>query len=1746
MKNFKNRAIAFLLAFAMVATTMFSDVSMISADDTVVTSTEEAVASNEEAAPAAAATEDAAPSNEEAAPTETTGEATPVTTTEEAAQAETTQTETTDEAAPVTTTDEAAPVTTTETTPAATTETTPAATTETTPAATETPAVTETPAAAPTETPAAATYTQAVSGSSSYNGVTVTVNAPVGAFQDGTTLAITPIESSSVNSAVAGAMGEDFSGAVAFDITFFCNGVEVQPVPGYNVDVNFTVTPASSIVDSSAETQDIKVFHLESEGSAAQQINAVTDVPVDATALVDSAANSFSIYVVATTTKARATYKFYNGSTEVGSQVVKAGDTVILPTSPSEEGAVFTGWYDTADGTDGKLISTTVSNVTAGTTYKWYAHFETAHYVYYKESAAANARTLFSEKVIAGSEVPLDKTFEVKTDKALIGWSTDPNATEALTEYTMGTSDVNLYPVIKEAHWLTFNSEGGTSVDPVSVINGSAPVKPSDPTKTGYSFGGWYTDESCSDSNAFNWESTLTENTILYAKWTPATANYTVVYWQESLTPGADGSIQYDYISSSSQSGTTGSNANISTFETAVYGFHYASYATNNTSDTTALTIAADGTTVINLYYNRNSYTFEFSLPGENGIDGYYTVPEKALNQAVLTIGNQNYTYNGTKYSFTAKFGEDISDKWPTASNISGSYEDTYWSRGKQHTDTYNLTNLLLGWRGGSYTGVHGSKRYNVTSELILSDEDGATQSFKGVWATQAKQYTLYYYGQNANDDGYSEIKAYTQTVNALGTYGAKEIAGFTNISKTPSGYPTSSGNTCYFYYNRTSSNLNLYNIANETSTSIRYGKNIYSNLSATVAAPSGKSGFTFGGWYTTVDCKDGSEYSYNENTTMPAGNLDLYAKWVAPTISVTFNLNGGSNELGDYSKKEIPYGTTATKPVNPVREHYEFAGWTRDGVAFNFESTALTADTVLVAKWIGLGHENITYNANAVSGTTVTGSVPTDNTLYRNTASAKVLSNGELSISGYAFICWNTQADGEGTDYYPGSLVSFENGSVILYAKWESTKNTTSVTYDYNGGTDTNNNGTSTIDTIVNNDVAVPTIDSLGVTKKGYYFTGWRTKKGENVTDGNYFADSINPDENVLIAQWCKKDAVTFTGESGTEVYNGSEQSLTGITPTGLLSGHTYDGLTYRASGTNVGTYDGAFTGTVVIRDANGENVTNHYEITYNPGTLTISKAEIAVEFKGESGEKTYNGSTQSLTGITPTGLLSGHTYEGLTYSASGKNVGTYDGTFSGTAVIKDADGTDVTQNYKVTTTPGIINIKSLKVIVKANDKIKYAGSSDPTLDATVTGLIGTDTVIYKVTREKGESIGTYKITPSGATDQGNYIVTYETGTFTINAIPFVAAPSMSTAKTITNTPANGTAFAAGETVNFSIEVKNTGNVDLTNVKVTDALTGLDTTIPVVAVGKTETVTTSYTVTQADIDSRATLTNTATVTPNDPGVTPQNPQIIIPIATPTASIASVKTITSTPANGVAYAAGETVTFAITVTNTGNTTQNNVTVTDALTGLNTTIATIPVGQSATVTTSYTVTAADVAAGTLSNTAVVTPGPDPTNPNPTPQNPTVIIPIAPPIVPATPVVPPVVPTAPTTTTTTTTTTTDTTTTVAPAPAATAPTASVGTTTVTVPDTKVPLADGGLKYTLTAIGDNTVPLASGTNEHKCCILHFLLLLAALVVEIFYIRSAKKHQKRIHELRRQIADEKQKLELINDRNAENQQVG
>ncbi len=115
----------------------------------------------------------------------------------------------------------------------------------------------------------------------------------------------------------------------------------------------------------------------------------------------------------------------------------------------------------------------------------------------------------------------------------------------------------------------------------------------------------------------------------------------------------------------------------------------------------------------------------------------------------------------------------------------------------------------------------------------------------------------------------------------------------------------------------------------------------------------------------------------------------------------------------------------------------------------------------------------------------------------------------------------------------------------------------------------------------------------------------------------------------------------VSFTGESATKEYNGSEQEITGITAEGqsedrgLVSGQTWEGLSYSAKGTAPSTYDGAFTGDVVIK-ADGQNVTENYEVTQIPGTLTITESQTAEEdteadapaAEGNSSDSGSNGS--------------------------------------------------------------------------------------------------------------------------------------------------------------------------------------------------------------------------------------------------------------------------------------------------------------------------------------------------------------------------------------------------------------------------------------------------------------------------------------------------------------------------------------
>ncbi|MHA7269426.1 CshA/CshB family fibrillar adhesin-related protein [Arthrobacter sp. HLT1-20] len=209
---------------------------------------------------------------------------------------------------------------------------------------------------------------------------------------------------------------------------------------------------------------------------------------------------------------------------------------------------------------------------------------------------------------------------------------------------------------------------------------------------------------------------------------------------------------------------------------------------------------------------------------------------------------------------------------------------------------------------------------------------------------------------------------------------------------------------------------------------------------------------------------------------------------------------------------------------------------------------------------------------------------------------------------------------------------------------------------------------------------------------------------------------------------------------------------------------------------------------------------------------------------------------------------------------------------------------------------------------------------------------------------------------------------------------VPVTACPSLSVVKS-----ANKNSVAAvGETVAYSFSVTNSGDVALSNVVVNDAkvsATPLPVTPATLAAGATGTATASYQVTQADIDA-GTLSNTATAG----GTPPTGPAVSSAPSTKIVSTpvrASALTIVKSADRTMFGSLGEVIRYTFTVRNTGNTTLTNATVTDARVGMTARAvspATLAPGQSGTAFVDYTVTTADVTAGSIRNVATATATP----------------------------------------------------------------------------------------------------------------------------------------------------------------------
>lgn len=471
---------------------------------------------------------------------------------------------------------------------------------------------------------------------------------------------------------------------------------------------------------------------------------------------------------------------------------------------------------------------------------------------------------------------------------------------------------------------MNFDLDGGYGVEPIYARYG-APISVGTPTKPGYTFDVW------------NPELPATmpaESATHKATWKVGTTSYTVVYWYENAND--DG---YSYVADQKITDVApGTSVSSATYKDANFNNKDAKHFTYNANKAETVTVAGDGSTILNVYFTRNTYTLKFR---ELECDKWW----------LITHTHDDSCYKEIK-TITAKYQADIHNNFPIKDG-----DETIWWIVPNGTETYGKLDRQTYL--GSIDTMPGE---NITFEKY-DTESGAK---------------IYYYVETLNGtsgDATYNGKNYTQykvidldySTNTNLTYKEEfhPITGFTQGDSNPTlpkdgSVPMHRNN--YLYYTRNSYSLKFYNYngyVNDKDASVQYEAPLSSYyFEPEYPANLEKNAYKFDGWYTTAGCYAGSEVNW-ATATMPASDVTLYAKWVPVTHTVkTYqtenDLSNVGSELGTWT---VSHGKTVENPPeNPSKGEYTFVGWfykDADGTehAFDF-SMPVTKDLNLYAKW--------------------------------------------------------------------------------------------------------------------------------------------------------------------------------------------------------------------------------------------------------------------------------------------------------------------------------------------------------------------------------------------------------------------------------------------------------------------------------------------------------------------------------------------------------------------------------------------------------------------------------------------------------------------------------------------------------------------------------------------------------------------------------------------------------------------------
>ena len=514
------------------------------------------------------------------------------------------------------------------------------------------------------------------------------------------------------------------------------------------------------------------------------------------------------------------TFKYNDGKTTDTTKDVTYDSTYgILPTI-SRVGYTFKGWYNgnTQISSTTKVSTASDHNIEA----KWEVNKYTVTFVY--DNGSANTTKTFAYDSLYELPEP------TKTGYIFQGWFTSDNQSiTSETKVSIAEDHTLTAKWNASGYTVTYNANGGT-VTPSSagVTYDSTYSSLPTPSRTGYTFTGWYTSSTGGTKVENTTKVTTASNHSIYAHWSANTYTVTFVYGNGSANTTTNVTYNSAYGELPSPTRT---------------GYIFSSWATTGgTTVTSSTTVNIAENHTLTAQWNAITYTVAYNKNGGTGtmtsVSHTYDVSKNLTSNAFTRTG---YTFNGwnTKSDGTGtSYANSASVKNLTATN--GATVNLYakWTA-ITYTVAYNAN-------GGSGSMTSVSHTYDVSKNLTTNTFTKTGHDFAG-WATSASGTVVHANGASVSN--LTTTSGATVTLFAKWTPKTYTVTFNANGGTTPTASKSVTYNTTY----------------------------------GTLPEPS-RGGYTFNGWYTAAS---GGTQVTATTTFTSTSNQTLYAQWKMSTYDI-------------------------------------------------------------------------------------------------------------------------------------------------------------------------------------------------------------------------------------------------------------------------------------------------------------------------------------------------------------------------------------------------------------------------------------------------------------------------------------------------------------------------------------------------------------------------------------------------------------------------------------------------------------------------------------------------------------------------------------------------------------------------------------------------------------------------------------------------------------------------------------------